>query len=181
MHFIVFDLEATCWTEDSPLLQQEIIEIGAYAMDRFGEVQSHFQSFIKPVIHPFLSPFCKKLTSIEQSDVDGARTFDRVYRDWIDWAEQYADGDIRFCSWGHMDYELIKDDCHHHRLEMAWDSSFFDVKKAYNRLKGVQGKPYGLKTALKREQLELEGTHHRALSAVADSYLLNENIENIQS
>ncbi len=169
MKFIVFDLEATCWTEDSPALRQEIIEIGACVVNRYGELLDRYQSFVKPVVHPFLSPFCKQLTTIEQSDVDSAKTYDRVYGNWMDWIGQFEDEPIYFCSWGDMDLKLIEADCYHHRIDLDWADSYFDVKKFYNQLKGKQGKPYGLTTALKREQIELEGTHHRALD---DAYNL---------
>lgn len=169
MNFIVFDLEATCWSEESPLLQQEIIEIGALAVNRFGEILDRYQSFVRPMVHPYLSPFCQQLTNIQQDDVDTARTFDVAYPRWMDWVDGLGTNEIIFASWGHMDLELVLNDCHHHRLTCDWETRYMDVKRAYNSLKGKSGKPYGLKTALKREQIELEGQHHRALD---DAYNL---------
>ncbi|MEN9576703.1 MAG: hypothetical protein RL514_4558 [Verrucomicrobiota bacterium] len=51
----------------------EIIEIGAVAVRaEDGVPLAEFQSFVRPVRHPRLTPFCTQLTSIQQTDVDGA-------------------------------------------------------------------------------------------------------------
>ena len=105
--FFIFDLEATCWSEQHHLLQQEIIEIGAYYVDPFGQVGDSFSAFVKPVIHPYLSPFCQQLTSISQEDVENSPTFDKVYPKFINWMEQSAQSsDWHIASWGSMDLDL---------------------------------------------------------------------------
>ncbi|MDX1684772.1 MAG: 3'-5' exonuclease [Saprospiraceae bacterium] len=169
MHFIIFDLEATCWTEESPLLEQEIIEIGAFYVDPYAQIQDRFHSMVRPVIHPYLSPFCRQLTTIAQEEVDDAPTFDRAFKQWEDWAEELDKPDLVYCSWGSGDLDLLEHDCHYHDLDWSWKNRHFDVKKAYNRKKRRSGKPYGLRTALKKEDIELEGQHHRALD---DAYNL---------
>jgi inhibitor of KinA sporulation pathway (predicted exonuclease) len=122
------------------------------------------------VIHPFLSPFCKNLTSIEQKDVDNAQTFDRVFNKLTGWIADNTEGEVCYCSWGDGDMRLLAHDCDYHHLEFDWGKQYLDVKKAYNKLKRKQGKPHGLKSALSRENIELEGSHHRALD---DAYNLS--------
>lgn len=163
MHYIVFDLEATCWSENSPLLEQEIIEIGAYHIDMYGHVQGQFHTMVKPVIHPYLSPFCVQLTGIDQSEVDNAPTFDVAFARWERWMDECDMDQALYCSWGMGDVELIENDCDYHGLIWDWRDEHFDVKRAYNEKKSHLGKPYGLKKALKKEGIELEGRHHRAL------------------
>lgn len=169
MQFVVFDLEATCWSESSPLLEQEIIEIGAFMVDRYGEIQSRFHTMVKPVIHPYLSPFCQQLTNIGQEEVDDAPGFESAFTRWHQWMDETRQGDLLYCSWGDGDVDLIYNDCHHHGVVWEWEHLHFDVKKAYNSMKGISGKPYGLKKALNKENIELEGSHHRALD---DAYNL---------
>ena len=170
MRYFVFDLEATCWAEESPYLQQEIIEVGGFMIDRFGEIKASFESFVKPVIHPFLSPFCKKLTSIQQEHVDNAETFDRVFNRLLHWLDDHSEGEICYCSWGDADMKLLAHDCDYHGQTFEWNDQYLDVKKAYNRLISRRGRPLGLKAAISREGLTLEGTHHRALD---DAYNLS--------
>jgi 3'-5' exoribonuclease 1 len=78
------DLEATCddvGVNESPRSlvvvpdQMETIEIGLVVIDLESlEIVDEFQRFVRPQVNPTLTDFCKKLTSIQQADVDSART-----------------------------------------------------------------------------------------------------------
>jgi inhibitor of KinA sporulation pathway (predicted exonuclease) len=87
-NYIIYDLEATCWEHPPPGFVQEIIEIGAFRINAFGEVRGRFNRFVKPVVHPTLSPFCKDLTSIRQEDVNRARKFPEVIEEFMEWLLQ---------------------------------------------------------------------------------------------
>jgi inhibitor of KinA sporulation pathway (predicted exonuclease) len=51
----------------------ETLEIGLVVIDLESlEIVDEFQRFVRPQINPILTDFCKKLTSIQQADVDGA-------------------------------------------------------------------------------------------------------------
>ena len=51
----------------------ETLEIGLVVIDLESlEIVDEFQRFVRPQINPTLTDFCKKLTSIQQADVDGA-------------------------------------------------------------------------------------------------------------
>jgi len=51
----------------------EIIEIGAVMVDAQSlKVVDEYERFIKPILNPTLTPFCKQLTTIRQDDVDTA-------------------------------------------------------------------------------------------------------------
>ena len=82
--FILYDLEATCWRTSRPK-RVEIIEVGAVKVNEQLEVVSEFCAFVRPMMHPVISKFCTSLTSIRQSDVDGAFLFDEVMEDYEDW------------------------------------------------------------------------------------------------
>ena len=69
--YLIIDFEATCANDGSvPRGEMEIIEIGAVLVEAatFGTLGT-FQSFVRPVRHPMLTPFCTELTTITQSDV----------------------------------------------------------------------------------------------------------------
>ena len=87
MKFIVLDIEATCWKIPPPGFIQETIEIGACLLNPYGEMESTFSAFIKPVKHPQLSHFCTELTSIRQDDVARAAAFSAVVEAFCEWAE----------------------------------------------------------------------------------------------
>src|SRR5262249_6181984 len=108
---------------------------------------------------PELSAFCKELTSIRQSDVDGAETFWSVFHDFLNWI---GSAPFVLCSWGAYDLNQFRIDCRRHGI--AVPDSFerhINLKKEFARLYVVR--PCGMDAALQRAGLRLDGTHHRGI------------------
>ena len=105
-HFIIYDLEATCWRSPKPK-QVEVIEIGAVKVNEHLEIIDEFCAFVKPTLHPKISPFCTKLTSITQRDVDPAGHFDEVVLDFEEWINP---NEVRavLMSWGEFDKRQLQ-------------------------------------------------------------------------
>lgn len=160
MRYVIVDLEATCWETGTSPDRMEIIEIGAVLLESSaGPASREFASFVKPVASPRLSDFCRQLTSIRQEDVDAAGYFWEVFPRFVEWigAEPFV-----LCSWGVYDLNQLRRDCDRHQL--AFPPEFerhINLKEQYSRLRGVR--PTGMKGALAREGLALEGTHHRGM------------------
>ncbi len=160
MKYIVLDLEATCW-EKGMKYQNEIIEIGAVLINEQQEIESEFQRFVKPIRFPILSDFCKQLTSISQAQVDEAAHFYEVVEEFKAWFECEAE-DYFLCSWGFYDKNQLINDCQISKLEHAWVSRHISIKHQYAEIKNLR-RAIGMKRALEKEKLELEGTHHRGI------------------
>lgn len=141
---------------------QEVIEIGALLLDRYGEVQSSFSRFVQPVLHPVLSPFCRELTSIEQRQVDRASTFPVVIEDFQDWGELF-DEEYLLCAWGGFDQRMLIQDCELHDMEHDWLEPYINLKEQYRQIKGLH-RTIGLKKAVRKEGFEFTGIHHRGIS-----------------
>ncbi|WP_282086669.1 3'-5' exonuclease [Aquimarina algiphila] len=160
MNYIILDLEATCWKDRSVQKQNEIIEIGAIKMNDSGESSSEFCEFIKPKINPTLSDFCIELTTITQNEIDNAGTYNEVierFKKWINLDEPYM-----LCSWGFYDKKQFQKDCELHNLDTDWLQNHVSLKHQYADIKNLK-KPIGMGGALKKENLTLEGTHHRGI------------------
>ena len=160
MHYIIFDLEATCW-EDRAMGPNETIEIGAVRVNEARQIESEFQAFIRPKVHPQLSTFCQSLTSITQANVDSANSFPTVaeeFKAWIGVAAQ----DYRLCSWGHYDKKQLERDCALHGMDPTWVAPHLSLKHQYAQFKHLR-RPTGMKQALEAEGLPLRGTHHRGI------------------
>ncbi len=158
MNYIILDLEATCWKNRHE--QNEIIEIGALSINDKMETVSEFAEFVKPIIHPKLSDFCTELTSIKQSDVDFADTFEKVltrFWNWIDLEQDYI-----LCSWGFYDKSQFKKDCLLHGLNTEWLKKHISLKHQYTKILNLR-RNIGMVNALKNEKLPLDGTHHRGI------------------
>ena len=156
MSYIVFDLEATCGNTGE-FVGSEIIEIGAVKLNRRLEIIGEFNEFVKPMVYPNLSAFCIKLTSITQKDVDTADMFDVVVRRFQEWLGE----DYLLLSWGNYDRRQFLNDCTLHSLRKDWLDNYRDFKRVYAKAKGI--KPCGMKNALIREGIQMEGIHHRGI------------------
>lgn len=151
---IIFDLEATC-IEDNRGYAMETIEIGA--IDNFG---NEFNSFIKPIINPILTPYCKNLTHISQSDVDTADTFDLVILDFI----RYIDGD-EILSWGEFDKNQLLRDLELHKLYIYKNQitdNYKNLKDYYKEVTGFKAK--GTRKVMNKLGIEFVGKQHRAIT-----------------
>jgi len=163
VNFIIYDLEATCWRGRPPKGVQEIIEIGAYKVNQYGEILEVFDKFVRPDVNTRLSRFCTQLTSITQQNVDSADKFPKVAQQFIDWIDIY-DTDYTFCTWGSYDKQLLTNDCVLHKMETEWLDNHINIKDQYhNRIKKVK-KHGGLKATVKKEGFEFTGIHHRAIA-----------------
>lgn len=173
---VIIDLEATCDNrEDSSSLfdpnQSEIIEIGACLINSDFLVIDQFQTFIKPVIQPALTPFCTELTSITQSDVNNAPGFKQAQSmldEWFMVCEKNHGLISEWCSWGGYDFrQFIRSN-----KQMACDPGYF-LSKPHVNLKEIyiechrsvlkKKRSVGVGLALKQQLLTFEGTAHRAL------------------
>ncbi len=164
MNFIVYDLECTCWSNELHEQVHETIEIGALKVDHYGQVIDEFTSFIRPVIHPVLSDFCLQLTHISQIDINRARKFDDVIKDFTRWIEiDNAKEEYALCSWGGFDKRQLVADCKLHQLDATWVESHINIKEQYKQLRKLR-QPIGLKKAVEREGFEFTGVAHRAFT-----------------
>lgn len=158
--FLVIDLEATC--DDGgrlPSREMETIEVGAVLVeaDTLAPIDE-FQSFIRPVRHPQLRPFCTQLTSITQRDVDGAPLFPEVM---IKLGEFLRGRDALFCSWGAYDRRQLDQDARFHKISLPLGDQHFNIKQGF--ADQLHDRPVGMAGALRRVGLTLKGTHHRGI------------------
>lgn len=73
---VVFDLEYTAWPGaqerdwGAPGELREIVQIGALRLDRDLAVVEEFETLVRPLVNPRLSPYFTELTGIDQETVD---------------------------------------------------------------------------------------------------------------
>jgi 3'-5' exoribonuclease 1 len=160
-NYLVIDLEATCDNGGLvPKREMEIIEIGAVLVDAINfEPIAEFQSFVRPVRHPTLTPFCRQLTSITQADVDAAPGFPEVIRALQDFMNNQRP---LFCSWGKYDRGQFGLDAGYHRVELPFGSDHLNLKQAFSDALGTR-KRFGMAAALRELGIPLTGTHHRGI------------------
>lgn len=162
--FLIIDLEATCWQgpeSEAHVNENEIIEIGLAIVSSTNVLVWRGGWFVRPVVNPILSEFCKQLTSISQTDVDSADPLKVVLSRLAAQVQESTGVPVHECvfvSWGNYDRNQFKRDCA--RLEV--DCPFgphVNLKQEF--LKKHHLKRAGVPTALGVVDLSFEGTHHR--------------------
>jgi inhibitor of KinA sporulation pathway (predicted exonuclease) len=160
-HYLIVDLEATCSSDATvPRGEMEIIEIGAIMQNaRTFEVESEFQTFVRPVRHAELTEFCTSLTGIVQADVAEALGFHEAIGAMKEWMFDFEDA--LFCSWGDYDRKQFHQDCDFHRVPYPFRSDHLNLKTAFSEALGL--KKMGIAGAVRHLGMDFEGSHHRGL------------------
>lgn len=155
---IIIDLEASCWKKKPPPGQQsEIIEIGVCLLDVTALSPENKRSLIIKPMRSKISEFCTKLTSLTQEQVDEGINFAAacdVLRD------DYRAGDYLWASWGDYDKRMFKWQCDEFGVPSPLSDHHMNIKQLYADVRN-KGKRRGLLPAMKAEQIDMEGRHHR--------------------
>lgn len=167
---LIVDIEATCWSEQEEQREtpkvSELIEFGAcYLYTQHivnsggtffkpGDIYRFPRIFIKPVINPILSPFCKGLTNITQKQVDNGWS----YAQFHEWTQKHGFQNTMWASWGNYDREHIFNQAKINNLPYPMCKSHINISHLYQVIHGT--KRLGLSEALRRSSYEFEGTPH---------------------
>lgn len=161
-YILVVDLEATCCDRQSIRRQEmEIIEIGAVMVDSQSlEPVDEFQTFVRPVRNPRLTPFCTQLTSITQTMVDTAPGLPEALSAFKNWLSGYPG--YLFTSWGDYDKNQFTQDCRYHQQPWPFAGPHLNIKVQFSKAQNLR-KRHGMAGALRIAGLDLSGTHHRGI------------------
>jgi inhibitor of KinA sporulation pathway (predicted exonuclease) len=164
-YYLVIDLEATCDDgERMPREETEIIEIGAVLCEQESlKNVAEFQTFVRPLRHPKLTPFCTRLTTITQEQVAAAPTFSVAVQRLGAWLrDKGAMGQVVFCSWGDYDKNQLAREERRNGIRLPLGTEHMNLKESFRRRSG-DDKKLGTGQALVRVALRFEGTAHRGI------------------
>lgn len=161
-YFLVLDLEGTCCDKETiKRHEMEMIEIGAVMVEAETlTIIDEFQTFVKPVRNPVLTPFCTSLTSITQTQVEQAPRYADAILLLQKWLSNYPNA--VFGSWGDYDYNQFEEDSKFHKVPFPISYPHINLKKLFSNAQGLS-ELYGMAEALKLAAIKLEGTHHRGI------------------
>ena len=131
MNYIIFDLEWNQGAERTPDKPGfEIIEIGAVKLDEKFRLVERYQSLIKPQIYTTMHRITAELVNLEIGDLQGARTFPEVCREFLDWCGD----DYIFCIWGSQDLTEFQKNMDYYHMEPLSKGpiKYYDVQKLYS-------------------------------------------------
>ena len=109
-----------------------------------------------------LTPFCKQLTGIQQSDVDGAEPFPAAAAKLASFSQRYPSSSAVWGSWGQFDANQLARECDRNDIQHPL-AGFGHVNLKRRFAKARKIKEVGMARALQMVGLELDGSHHRGL------------------
>ena len=93
--------------------------------------------------------------------VDTGLNFEVALSKFQEWFLSFEE-EYMLCSWGFYDRVQFKNDCILHNLDTNWLSNHISLKHQYAKINYIR-KPIGMKPALKKEKISLDGVHHRGI------------------
>ena len=155
---IIVDVEATCWQGAPPPGQHsEIIEVGICLLGLKTRTLSDKRSILVRPQRSTVSFFCTELTTLTQEQVDEGVPFHE--------ACALLEADFRsrervWASWGAYDRNMFRSQCKGFGVPYPFGEKHVNIKQLFADLRGHR--PVGMGGALRRVEMALEGTHHRA-------------------
>jgi len=163
--WLVMDFEATC-SEADRRWKNEIIEWPCVLVSTLThQVVDEFRTMVRPTERPILTPFCTKLTSIEQTDVAGAPTLDLVLTSFDAWLASHGVSESDAISVWCGDWDLkvcLPNECRRKGLFGLVPPvlrRWCNVKIPFCEVTGSR-KRMGMTGMMDRLGLELTGHHH---------------------
>ncbi|XP_002960949.2 3'-5' exoribonuclease 1 [Selaginella moellendorffii] len=162
-YFVVIDFEATC--DSTVFFPQEIIEFPSVLVAVHSlSVEDSFQTYVKPTFNPQLTDFCKRLTGIEQTQVDNGMALAEALVKHDKWLEDKGVKSKRFgvITWTDWDCKVMLDfEC---RLKGLTKPSYFNkwinLKSCFQEKFGDK---FNLKKAVQHAGLQWQGREHCGL------------------
>ena len=158
-HILVIDIESTCWEGGSSPRGEanDIVEIGLAPLEIATGRRLEKRSLLVRPERSSVSPFCTRLTTLTQEQVDGGMAFKDACRILED---EYLSGQRLWASFGDYDRRQFEKQCREQGVRYPFGSSHLNVKTLFAVTRGLPSE-VGLPQAMALLGLKIEGIHHR--------------------
>ena len=136
MNYVVFDLE---WNQcpqgkakENPRIPFEVVEIGAIKLNENKEEIGTFHEVIRPLVYRKLHYRTREMIHITQEELNHARTFSPVIRDFLRWCGD----DCKFVTWGSLYLVELQRNMDYYRIAnpMPKPLFYYDLQKMFSLL-----------------------------------------------
>ena len=179
MKYIVMDLEMNPLDgkhkAEKEICRNEIIEIGAIALDDNFEKIDKFVTFVKPQLNVRIESRVEKLTGIQTDMVQASPCFEEAVNQFLVWCASIQD-DFQIIQWSENDKEqffkeLFLKNTHLSAHQQAMLSSWHDLQKEYGERLGLE-RLISLKESLMLAGVDGIGRQHDALFDAENTAIL---------
>ena len=167
MNYIIFDLEFNqpfSFSKNSkgpnPKCPFEIIDIGVVKLDENLLEVGKFDRLVKPKLYTRIHPYVKRMTKISKEDLNSAKPFSEVYKEFI----KLLDDKSVLCVWGTSDIKELIRNIEFHKLDASLiPKECINVQLyASKLLNSSHSGQIGLKNAVELLDIPLETKFHNA-------------------
>lgn len=166
MRYIFVDLEmnpiAKSYKQERKICKTEVIEIGAVMLDENMVEVDSYKKYIKPEYNKRIEQNIRKLTGIQDKDVEKGISFEEMWADFVGWCGQ----DCVIYTWSANDAQQIKKEIRLKKLEeekyQFFLNSWRDLQKEFGELVGIK-KNISLECAVGAVGAKFQGSQHDAL------------------
>ncbi|EFN75140.1 Prion protein-interacting protein [Harpegnathos saltator] len=180
-YLLVMDFEATC-EKHQPLKPQEIIELPCAVLStRDWKLKDVFHEYIKPRVHPILTPFCTELTGIIQDIVDNQPYFPDVFSNFCEWLTKggYFDESNKstFVTCGNWDLKvMLPSQCKLDGITLPDQfKQWIDLKHTFSEFSMYY--PRSLPDMLTRLNIPLQGRLHSGIDDVKNMVAIIQTLQ----
>lgn len=176
---IVLDLEfISIRQQHQPVAMQEIIEIGAVALNAKNEIVDEFQTYVKPQ-YGVVPPKITSITGITNEMLREADYFSRAmqrFEAWLPQKEAY-----RFYTWSRSDQIVFlrESEWKERPLLDGFYQYWVDLQRLHQRIYHFS-RPLKLVEALGSMQIEFEGTEHGALADARNTAKILQELSDVR-
>ena len=97
-YYLICDVEGTCIENSGFDYESEIIEFPVLLIQaETMSIIDQFHAYVRPLLHPELSEFCKSFTGITQETVDKSESFYKVFDQFLSWLEKHIEPPFKNC------------------------------------------------------------------------------------
>lgn len=157
------DTEATCWgdkTREEQQKDREIIEIGIVKVDVTKNEIVDKEYYVIKNIKSDVSDYCVELTGISQELIDKEGI--SLQKAMKEIKQRFGSKNKTWFTWGSFDYNFIKGQCEKQNAEFIFTDNIINLADLYAMFSGLS-RSRGMKKAMNRLNIEMEGQQHRAL------------------
>lgn len=176
---IVLDLEFISNKQlHQPFTMQEIIEIGAVALNAENEIMDEFQTYVKPQ-YGVVPPMITNITGITNQMLRKADYFSdamQAFEAWLPKKEAY-----RFYTWSQSDQTVFlrESEWKERPLLEGFYKYWVDLQRLHQRIYHFS-RPLKLVEALGSMQIAFEGTEHGALADARNTAKILQELSDVR-
>ena len=167
---------------DRDLCRNEVIQVGAVALDAHDHVISEYEQMVKPKFSNAVSPYIFRLTAITSDMLEAGISFEEAMNNLAVWCDKVSNNDTyEIYAWSDNDLIQLQQEMLIKELTDFFDMTFMNVWTDYQYIFSellYLSAPMSLDKAVQALDLDFTGSQHSALSDAKNTANIYKMVQN---